>query len=353
MTGQPPIVGVTMGDPAGVGPEIAAKAFADPRCRVACRPLLVGDADVMAEAVALTRAGLRVRRIASVAEARFDPATIDVLQVGAFDVGGLARGRVSPACGRASYDYVVGAIDLAMSGAIQATVTNPINKEAVAAAGLPSTGHTEIYARRTGTKRYTMMLVEGEFRVAHVSTHVSLREACDRVKKARVLEVIVLADAACRALGIARPRIAVAGLNPHAGENGLFGAEDRDEIQPAVGEAVAAGVAAEGPLPPDTVFSKLRGGLYDLVVAMYHDQGHIPTKLLGFQYDAKAGRWTSVAGVNVTLGLPIIRTSVDHGTAFDLAGTGQASCDSLLSAVGYAAALANSRRDSSPGEASG
>lgn len=351
MTRPSPIVGVTMGDPAGVGPEIAAKAFADPLCRVACRPLLIGDVEVMAEAIALTRAGLKVRRIASPAEAVFEPSTIDVLQVGDFDIARLARGRVDPACGRASYDYVVRAIDLAMSGAIQATVTNPINKEAVAAAGLPSTGHTEIYAHRTATKRYTMMLVEGDFRVAHVSTHVSLREACDRVKKARVLEVILLADEACRSLGIARPRIAVAGLNPHAGENGLFGAEDRDEILPAVAEASAAGIAAEGPLPPDTVFSKLRGGLYDLVVAMYHDQGHIPTKLLGFQYDAKADRWTSVAGVNVTLGLPIIRTSVDHGTAFDLAGTGRATCESLLNAVAYAAALANSHGGPSAGQA--
>jgi 4-hydroxythreonine-4-phosphate dehydrogenase len=338
-----PIVGVTMGDPAGVGPEIAAKAFADPRCRVACRPLLIGDAEVMAEAIALTGTDLKIRSIASPAEARFDASTIDVLQVGTFDVARLARGRVNPVCGRASYDYVVRAIDLAMAKEIQATVTNPINKEAVSAAGLRCTGHTEIYAERTGTTRYTMMLAEGSFRVAHVSTHVSLREACDRVKRARVLEVIQLANEACRSLGIARPRIAVAGLNPHSGENGLFGVEDRDEIQPAVAEAVAAGLAVDGPVPPDTVFCKLHGGLYDLVVAMYHDQGHIPTKLLGFRYDAATQRWTSVAGVNVTLGLPIIRTSVDHGTAFDLAGTGQANFDSLLNAVAYAATLARGR----------
>ena len=215
------------------------------------------------------------------------------LQVGTFDVARLARGRVSPVCGRASYDYVIRAIDLAMAKEIQATVTNPINKEAVSSAGLRCTGHTEIYAERTGTARYTMMLAEGSFRVAHVSTHVSLREACDRVKKARVLEVIQLANEACRNLGISRPRIAVAGLNPHSGENGLFGVEDRDEIQPAVAEAVAAGLAVDGPLPADTVFSKLHGGLYDLVVAMYHDQGHIPTKPLGFHYDAATKRLTS------------------------------------------------------------
>jgi 4-hydroxythreonine-4-phosphate dehydrogenase len=338
-----PIVGVTMGDPAGVGPEIAAKAFADPRCRVACRPLLIGDAEVMAEAIALTGAALRVRSITSPAEARFDASEVDVLQVGTFDVARLVRGRVSPVCGRASYDYVIRAIDLAMAKEIQATVTNPINKEAVSAAGLRCTGHTEIYAERTGTARYTMMLAEGSFRVAHVSTHVSLREACDRVKKARVLEVIQLANEACRNLGISRPRIAVAGLNPHSGENGLFGNEERDEIQPAIAEAAAAGIAADGPVPADTVFSKLHGGMYDMVVAMYHDQGHIPTKLLGFRYDAATQRWSSVAGVNVTLGLPIVRTSVDHGTAFDLAGTGTANFDSLLNAVAYAAALAKGR----------
>jgi 4-hydroxythreonine-4-phosphate dehydrogenase len=235
-------------------------------------------------------------------------------------------------------------IELAMAGKIQATVTNPINKEAVSAAGIHCTGHTEIYAEHTGTSRYTMMLAEGTFRVVHVSTHVSLREACDLVKKARVLEVIGLANDACHSLGIPTPRIAVAGLNPHSGENGLFGTEEKEEILPAIQEAVALGLTVDGPVPADTVFSKLHGGLYDIVVAMYHDQGHIPTKLLGFRYDPEKQRWASVAGVNITLGLPIIRTSVDHGTAFDLAGSGTANFDSLINAIAYAAALAKGRR---------
>ncbi len=184
-----------------------------------------------------------------------------------------------------------------------------------------------------------MMLADGDLRVAHVSTHVSLRTACDRVKKDRVYRVIKLADDACRKFGIEKPRIAVAGLNPHAGENGMFGSEETEEILPAIRQAVSEGINADGPLPPDTVFSKARGGWYDIVVVMYHDQGHIPLKVLGFVYDRDAGKWKSVRGVNITLGLPIIRTSVDHGTAFDQAGKGTASELSLINAIEYAVRL--------------
>ena len=189
-----------------------------------------------------------------------------------------------------------------------------------------------------------MMLAHENLRVVHVSTHVSLREACDRVKKARVLEVIEIANQACRDLGIEKPRIGVAGLNPHSGEHGLFGREEIDEILPAIQEAQAEGIDADGPVPPDTVFSKARGGWYDIVVAMYHDQGHIPLKLVGFVYNQDAGKWDAVAGVNITLGLPIIRVSVDHGTAFDQAGRGTASPLSLVNAVDYAVRLAESRK---------
>jgi 4-hydroxythreonine-4-phosphate dehydrogenase len=346
MANELPIIGITMGDPAGIGPEIAAKALADPRGRADCRPLVIGDARVMEQAVAFSGVKIGVRKVSSPDQAVFEPSLIDVLQVDGFDVDSLVHGKVSAACGRASYDYVVRAIELAMAGAIQATVTNPINKEAVSAAGIPCTGHTEIYAEHTKTSRYTMMLAEGAFRVVHVSTHVSLREACDLVKKDRVIEVIGLADEACRNLGISSPRVAVAGLNPHSGENELFGREEKEEIEPAIAAAVAKGINAEGPVPADTLFSKLLGGFYDIAVTMYHDQGHIPTKLLGFRYDAKKGQWDSVAGVNITLGLPIIRTSVDHGTAFGKAGKGRANYDSLLNAIAYAAALAKGRRGS-------
>jgi 4-hydroxythreonine-4-phosphate dehydrogenase len=185
-----------------------------------------------------------------------------------------------------------------------------------------------------------MMLVHGDLRVAHVSTHVSLREACERVKKERVLKVIELAEGMCKRLGIPSPRVGVAGLNPHAGEHGLFGREEIEEIAPAIHAAKAKGIHAEGPVPPDTLFPKAQGGIFDVVVAMYHDQGHIPLKMLGFQYDKCAGTWQAVNGVNITLGLPIIRSSVDHGTAFDRAWQGSADESSLLSAIEYGALLA-------------
>ena len=204
-----------------------------------------------------------------------------------------------------------------------------------------------MYAAYTNTKKYTMMLAHGDLRVVHVSTHVSLREACDRVKKDRVLEVIQIAWQACRDLGIDCPRVGVAGLNPHSGENGLFGREEIEEIIPAIEAARAQGIDADGPEPPDTVFSKARGGWYDIVVAMYHDQGHIPLKLLGFVYNRECGAWDAVEGVNITLGLPIVRVSVDHGTAFDQAGSGQASPSSLINAIDYAARLAIRRKDTS------
>ena len=218
-----------------------------------------------------------------------------------------------------------------------------LNKEAINLAGHRFSGHTEIYAHYTGTEKYTMMLAHGDLRVVHVSTHVSLREACDRVKKARVLEVIQIAHRACLELGIEKPAIGVAGLNPHSGEHGLFGREEIDEIIPAIEAANAMGIAAEGPVPPDTVFSKARGGWYDIVLAMYHDQGHIPLKLVGFVYNREAGKWDAVEGVNITLGLPIVRVSVDHGTAFDQVGTGLANELSLLNAIDYAIRLSRNR----------
>ena len=223
---------------------------------------------------------------------------------------------------------------------IDATVTNALNKAAINLAGHHFAGHTEIYAHFTGTKNYTMMLAHENLRVVHVSTHVSLREACDRVKKERVLTCIKIAHDACRRLGIESPRVAVAGLNPHSGEGGLFGREEIEEITPAIEEARALGINADGPVPPDTVFSKARGGWYDIVVAMYHDQGHIPLKVTGFVYDQASGRWSNVAGVNVTLGLPIIRASVDHGTAFGHAHQGLANPVSLINAIEYAAKFA-------------
>ena len=259
------------------------------------------------------------------------------------DMKELKRGEVSAMAGNAAFQYVKKVIELAMDGQVDATVTNALNKEAMNLAGHHYSGHTEIYADYTGTKKYTMMLAHENLRVVHVSTHVSLREACDRVKKDRVLEVIRIAHQACRKLGIPEPKIGVAGLNPHSGENGMFGREEIEEITPAIQEARAEGILADGPVPPDTIFSKARGGWYDIVVAMYHDQGHIPLKVVGFVYNHEAQKWDAVAGVNITLGLPIIRASVDHGTAFDQAGTGLASELSLINAMDYAIRMAETK----------
>lgn len=340
-----PILAITMGDPASIGPEITVKALARQEIYQICRPLVVGDACMLERARRVTRLeDIRVHRVTASTEAEYAPGTIDVLDMRLVDAEALPVGRVSAAAGEAAFRYVEKAIALAMADEVDGTVTNAFNKEAVNLAGHHFSGHTEVYAAYTHTKNYTMMLARGDLRVVHVSTHVSLREACDRVKKDRVLEVIRIAWQACRDLGIDRPRVGVAGLNPHSGENGLFGREEIEEIIPAIEAARVQGVEVDGPVPPDTVFSKARGGWYDIVVAMYHDQGHIPLKLLGFVYNRERRAWDTVDGVNITLGLPIVRVSVDHGTAFDQAGSGSASPSSLINAIGYAARLAVRRR---------
>jgi 4-hydroxythreonine-4-phosphate dehydrogenase len=345
-----PIVAITMGDPAGNGPEITVKALTDPSLYDRCRPLVVGDAKMIEQATGFVHhPEVRVRAVSRVEDACFEAGTIDVYHLDLIkDISAFKLGEVSVEGGNAAFQSVKKTIELAMAGEVDATVTNALNKEAMnlalAPQGLHFDGHTEIYATYTHTKRYAMMLAHHDFRVVHVSTHVSLREACARVKTPRVLEVIRLGWQACRDLGIENPRVAVAGLNPHAGENGLFGTEEIDEIIPAIQLAQAGGIDAVGPCPPDTVFSQLHGGWYDIVVCMYHDQGHIPTKLLGFVYDREARGWKAVEGVNVTLGLPIIRTSVDHGTGFDLVGKGTSNELSLVNAIDYALRMAAGRK---------
>ena len=334
-----------MGDPASIGPEITVKALADQSIYEACRPIVVGDACVLEAALKIAgHEEMKVRAVKDVRDAVFTHGTIDVLDMGLVSMDELVRGQVSAMCGDAAFRYVEKVIELAMDGQVDATVTNAFNKEAVNLAGHHYSGHTESYADLTGTKNYTMMLAHENIRVVHVSTHVSLREACDRVKKERVLEVIRIAYQACRDLGLEQPRIGVAGLNPHSGENGLFGREEMGEIIPAIEAANAEGIHAEGPIPPDTIFSKARGGWYDMVVAMYHDQGHIPLKVIGFVYNQEQQKWDAVAGVNITLGLPIVRASVDHGTAFDQAGLGIANELSLINAIDYGIRLSKSNR---------
>lgn len=356
-----PVLGISMGDPYGNGPEITVKTLADRAIYDRCRPLVVGDVSSIRYALRVAKKvsdmELEINPVKEVSEAKFTYGTIDVLDMGLvpadqipdtadeeepkpFGVGACRLG------GEAAFQYVKKVIELAMAGKIDATVTNALSKEAINLAGHHYSGHTEIYADYTHTDKYTMMLAHEGLRVVHVSTHVSLREACDRVKKERVLECIRIADEGCRALGIEHPKIGVAGLNPHCGENGMFGREEIEEIQPAIDQALREGIniPEKRPTPPDTVFSKALGGWYDIVVVMFHDQGHIPLKVKGFVYNREEKHWEAVAGINVTLGLPIIRASVDHGTGFGHAGNGHANELSLVNAMDYAITLANHKR---------
>ena len=339
-------IGISMGDPAGIGPEIIVKALALPKVRELCVPLVVGDVSVIERAVKLTGSGMKAVELTGIDEME----RID--RDGVIPVWGLPRGKaedypvgvVSEKSGEAAFSSVVKLIGLATEGSIDATVTAPINKEAMNLAGHHFAGHTEIYAEYTGTKSYAMMLASGSLRVIHNSTHVSLREACDLAKKERLLTTIRLADTALKDMGIKNPRIAVSGLNPHAGENGLFGKEEIEEMIPAIKQAKDEGINASGPYPPDSIFARAAGGAFDIVVAMYHDQGHIPIKTAGFVLNRETGLMESVSGVNITLGLPIIRVSVDHGTAFDIAWKNVADEMSMVDSIEYAAAFARKRR---------
>lgn len=333
-----------MGDPAGVGPEIIAKALARSEVRSLCRPLVVGSSKVMTAAAERLNIRLSVQAVDSVRAATFAPHCIEVIEADPIRMDQFELGRISAAAGRAAFEAVRKLIELAMNKEVEGTVTAPIHKEALALAGCRYPGHTEIFGELTGARDFAMMLAAGKLRVVHVSTHVSLREACNRVTRQRVLTTIELAHTACRDLGIDTPSVGVAGLNPHASDGGLFGTEEQEQIIPAIEEAQRKGIDVVGPFPPDTFFAMAIAGAWDICVAMYHDQGHIPVKIKGFRYDRQRRAWTSVNGINVSLGLPIIRASVDHGTAFDQAGKGTASDDSLVEAIGYAARMAQHRR---------
>ncbi|MDR1024460.1 MAG: 4-hydroxythreonine-4-phosphate dehydrogenase PdxA, partial [Treponema sp.] len=337
-----PILGISVGDPAGVGPEVCIKALSLKEVYEQCIPVVYADRQVLEDAVKLTGSNATLNLIKNPAKAAGECGTIDVVDVGVITRRGLYRyGQLSALAGEAAFQYVIWAIKDALADLISAVVTGPINKEALNLAGRGYAGHTEIFADYTNTKNYRMLLSGGGLNIIHVSTHVPLREACDLVTKERVLDTIRLGDLALRLMGRETRRIAVAGLNPHASENGLFGDQEEQAIIPAVNEARQQGLDVTGPEPPDTVFVKALGGQADLVAAMYHDQGHIPLKLLGFHQDA--GTFTRVSGVNITVGLPIIRTSVDHGTAFDRAGRNIANSQSLVDAIGMAVTLTRNR----------
>jgi 4-hydroxythreonine-4-phosphate dehydrogenase len=324
-----PIVGITMGDPAGVGPEVIVKALARPDAYAFCRPLVVGDTKQLARADRLLGLKQRCVAVRSPAEAKFTRGTIECIDTGAVPED-IAYGKVSTAAGEAAYRYIERAVKLALDREIDAVCTGPINKEAMNGAGHKFPGHTELLAKLTGTKEVSLTLLAPKLRVIHVTAHIGLIDAVERIDAALVERTIARGRDLLTRAGMADPRIGVCGINPHAGENGLFGrGEEETKIMPAIAAARAKGWKVDGPLPADSLFYLAARGDYDLVVAMYHDQGHGPVKAMGLEH-----------GVNVTAGLPIVRTSVDHGTAFDIAGTGKADERSMIEALKQAAALA-------------
>lgn len=324
-----PVLGITMGDAAGIGAEIIVKSLSDKHLYEIAQPIVIGDKKMMQRALDLLQSPLKINVVTNLDNLNTKYGTIDLVDLDNVPAD-LPYSQVDPRAGKAAYEYVEKAVQYAMANKVQAVVTAPLNKEALHAGGNMFPGHTEILAQLSGTKDYSMMLVSEKLRVIHVTTHVQLRKACDLVKKERVLTVIKLADENAKMLGFKQPRVAVAGLNPHSGENGMFGDEDSKEIVPAVEAAKQLGINASGPIPPDTVFHRAANlNEFDIVVVMYHDQGHIPIKLLGFD-----------TGVNVTVGLPFIRTSVDHGTAFPIAGKGVADSKSMTESLYLAAQMA-------------
>jgi 4-phospho-D-threonate 3-dehydrogenase / 4-phospho-D-erythronate 3-dehydrogenase len=336
-------IAITMGDAAGIGPEIIVKALERKDLRRKALLIVVGDAGTMEQALSIAKSHLKIQPIAEVEQAQDDPLLIPVLDLKNIDLPRLKHGRVDPMPGKAAVEYIQKAAALAMEGRVGAIVTAPIHKEAINKAGFHYAGHTELLSHLTGTKEYCMLLAHGDFRVSHVTTHASMRNCCDRIKKDRVFTVIRLTHEFLRQLGIEKPRIGVAGLNPHSGEDGLFGDEEKKEILPAIEEAREKGWNVEGPVPPDTVFTKMKGKQYDAVVAMYHDQGHIAVKLVGFSMKPGGKEWDKMSGINMTLGLPIIRTSVDHGVAFGKAGEGRANPQSMVDAIQLAIQLAGKK----------
>lgn len=317
---------ITIGDPAGIGPEIAIRALMDDK-GYRNNTMIIGSKEILVFYSNLLENPYELNIINEPEE--FEEGKINILHTTDISLEDIKIGEVAAIAGDAAYHYLERAINLALENRVKAIITGPLNKEALHLGGHNYDGHTEIFANLTHTKKYTMMLWSDKMAVVHVSTHVPLRKACDLVKKDRVVECIELAQEAMKNMGVENPRIAVAGLNPHSGESGLFGNEDQDEILPAVEEGKSRGFNVEGPVAPDTVFLKASQKKYDVVVAMYHDQGHIPMKLLDFDQ-----------GVNITLGLPIIRASVDHGTAFDIAGKGIAKTESIMAALKAGSKLA-------------
>lgn len=335
-----PILAITMGDPAGIGPEIAVKSLKSDLVYEKCIPVIVGDYEALKIANEITGTNYVLHEIKDPSEALGEKGTIDFINLGFLKDGNWEIKKVSRVAGDAAFNYVITGIKLAMENKVQGVITGPINKEAIHLAGHNYSGHTEIFADYTNTKDYGMVLMNDKVKVIHATTHVSMRKACDLITEERVYKVIHLAYDSLKMMGIENPKIGVAGLNAHASENGLFGNEEEKAVIPAIERVQKEGIDVEGPIPPDTVFVKAVAGKYDIVVAMYHDQGHIPLKLLSFSFDSGN---TSVKGINYTAGLPIIRVSVDHGTAFDIAGENIASEESLIDSIILGAKIAKQK----------
>lgn len=324
-----PFIGIPMGDPAGIGPEIAVKALATGRPYEYCRPVIIGGINTLKAIESVIRTGCTFKVIRKSEEGDYRPGTIDVISLENPALAGLQPGKVNAVAGKAAYDYIKTVTELTLSGELAAIATTPINKESIKAAGISAIGHTEMLAELTGTDDPLTMFQVRNMRVFFLSRHVSLRKACDMVKKERLLDYIVRCDRAVRMLGVKDSAMAVAGLNPHNGEHGLFGNEEGSEIEPAIAEARARGINVVGPVPADSVFHQALMGKYGAVLSLYHDQGHIATKTLDFERT-----------ISLTIGMPFLRTSVDHGTAFDIAGKGIASPVGMEEAIRLAAEYA-------------
>ena len=324
-----PAIAITMGDPCGIGPEVVVKALTDPRVYASCRPLVVGNTYAMERAVELTGSPLRISETDDPSAAGLDPNVVDVLDIHNLNPEDITVGQISPACGKAAMEWVTRAGELAVSGDVAGLATAPLNKEAASLAGYESIGHMELLQELTGSKIVATMLMAKNLRVVHLTTHRSLRLACDYVKKPRILDFLQLTHDSFMKWGFPHPRIGAAALNPHGSDGGLLGNEEADEIAPAVAEARERGIDVTGPVPADSIFHQAIEGRYDAVLAMFHDQGHIPVKVYGFE-----------ESITANLGLPFVRTSVDHGTAFDIAGKGIASEVSMLESIRLAVSLA-------------
>ncbi len=321
-----PIIGIPLGDPAGVGPEIVVKALASPQLCQQCRPLVIGDQSTVKQAMDFVGQRAEINVIAAPQQGRYQIGTIDLIDLANVDLKQLTMGKVQAMAGRAAFEFIKKTVELAMSGGIHAMATTPINKEALKAAGVDYIGHTEILGDLSGSHDPLTMFQVFDLRVFFLTRHVSLRKACDLVTKERVLDYLIRCAESMERLGVSSPKFAVAGLNPHSGEHGLFGDEEMTEIVPAIEQARAKGINVIGPVPADSVFHFGLKGSYDAVLSLYHDQGHIATKMVDF-----------ARTIAITLGLPFLRTSVDHGTAFDIAGTGKASPVSMEEAIRLAA----------------